>query len=479
MNEIFSPPPGNDDDDDVINNLYESTVQQASVRFRNVTGSIRTPSRSNVANTGQYDIPWLRMDAFIRKRKVKKSLDRVYMLIGAIGIFYGLPTVQLLYTYHQISESTGQTDLCYRNYLCSHRVYSWDDFNHIYSNIVYVLLAVVFCIFVRRYEKKVHRLEVKLQEQGISEGDIGEGVGHQFGIFYALGLAFGLEGILSGLYHVCPTEMNFQFDTSFMFILAALSTIKIYQFRHTNPICPHNTFGMLALISFISVGGIILGSKIYEGIFIFLHVVMILLLSVYLYYLGYVRDDDNNPVTDNNNPVTDSAIFRKSEVLKKFRNDPFVLFKPDHGTRLTFLLPLIVFNLAISISQILGQNPFPTYLVYIFAGNMMLYFLYYCVMKVYHGEAFNIQFIQPLIYLIFSFALGALGILYFLDKKYNANLSPAESRALNSPCIIESFYDSHDVWHFLSAGSIFFFFMTLLTLDDGIIQKPRQEIVAF
>ncbi|CAG7652195.1 unnamed protein product, partial [Allacma fusca] len=30
--------------------------------------------------------------------------------------------------------------------------------------------------------------------------------------------------------------MNFQFDTSFMFILAALSTIKIYQFRHTNPI---------------------------------------------------------------------------------------------------------------------------------------------------------------------------------------------------------------------------------------------------
>jgi hypothetical protein len=257
-----------------------------------------------------------------------------------------------------------------------------------------------------------------------------------------------------------------------MFILAALSTVKIYQFRHPNPICPHNIFGFLAIISFISVGGIILGSKAYEAVFIFLHIVLVLILSVYLYYLGYIRDP-------NNNPVTDSAIFRQCGILKKIRNDPLVVFKPSHGSRLTFILPLIAFNLAISISQILGKNPFPTYLVYIFAGNMMLYFVYYVAMKVYHGEAFNVQFVQPFIYLCFSFALGSLGILYFLDKKYDASLSPAKSRALNAPCMIGNFYDTHDVWHFLSAGSIFFFFMTLLTLDDGILRRPRHEIVAF
>ncbi|CAG7662409.1 unnamed protein product, partial [Allacma fusca] len=44
-----------------------------------------------------------------------------------------------------------------------------------------------------------------------------------------------------------------------MFILAALSTIKIYQFRHPNRICLNNTLGLLALVSFISVGGIHLG----------------------------------------------------------------------------------------------------------------------------------------------------------------------------------------------------------------------------
>ncbi|CAG7729548.1 unnamed protein product, partial [Allacma fusca] len=457
----------------------ESSVQQVSVRFRSVAGLIRTPPRTNFTNTEQYDIPWLRMDAFIRTRKVKKSLDRIYILIGAVGIFYGLPTVQLLYTYHEISESesTGQTDLCYRNYLCSHRILSWDDFNHIYSNIVYVLLAVVFCIFVRLYEKKVQGLEVKWQEQGVRKGDIGQGVGHQFGIFYGLGSALGFVGILSGVYHICPTEITFQFDTSFMFILAALSTIKIYQFRHPNRICPNNTLGLLALVSFISVGGIHLGSKIYEEVFIVLHVAMIVTLSVYLYYIGYIRDEENRPITN-------ISIFRKSEILQKFRNDPLALFKPDHRTRLSFLIPLILFNLAICIgivTKILGASPFPSYLVYIFAGNMMFYFSYYCVMKVYHGEAFNIQFIQPFIYLIFSLVLGSLGMKFFSEVKSNSSLSPAESRIYNGPCleILWSFYDTHDAWHFLSAGSIFFFFMTLLTLDEGIILKPRQEIVAF
>ena len=38
-------------------------------------------------------------------------------------------------------------------------------------------------------------------------------------------------------------------------------------------------------------------------------------------------------------------------------------------------------------------------------------------------------------------------------------LTPSESRALNKPCLVMSFYDSHDVWHFLSAGALFLAFM--------------------
>lgn len=59
-------------------------------------------------------------------------------------------------------------------------------------------------------------------------------------------------------YHVCPSQQNFQFDTSFMFIIAVLNLIKIYQTRHAD-INPHSarTFSFLALIIFITVVGVV------------------------------------------------------------------------------------------------------------------------------------------------------------------------------------------------------------------------------
>jgi hypothetical protein len=38
-------------------------------------------------------------------------------------------------------------------------------------------------------------------------------------------------------------------------------------------------------------------------------------------------------------------------------------------------------------------------------------------------------------------------------------LTPAESKTYNQPCEILDFFDKHDIWHFLSATSMFFSFM--------------------
>ena len=38
-------------------------------------------------------------------------------------------------------------------------------------------------------------------------------------------------------------------------------------------------------------------------------------------------------------------------------------------------------------------------------------------------------------------------------------LTPAVSREGNKDCILMGFYDAHDVWHFLSAISLFFSFL--------------------
>jgi len=37
------------------------------------------------------------------------------------------------------------------------------------------------------------------------------GIPQHVGIFYAMGLALFVEGIMSGCYHVCPSYNNFQF----------------------------------------------------------------------------------------------------------------------------------------------------------------------------------------------------------------------------------------------------------------------------
>lgn len=41
------------------------------------------------------------------------------------------------------------------------------------------------------------------------------------------------------------------------------------------------------------------------------------------------------------------------------------------------------------------------------------------------------------------------------------------------------YYDSHDVWHFLSAFALFFTCWILLTLDEGLNKVPTQDIVDF
>ena len=39
-----------------------------------------------------------------------------------IAIFYALPAFQLILTYQQLLNTTGNQDICYYNYLCSHKL---------------------------------------------------------------------------------------------------------------------------------------------------------------------------------------------------------------------------------------------------------------------------------------------------------------------------------------------------------------------
>ena len=66
--------------------------------------SVGTPD--NGQHTTMYK-GWLTIESFMNnKNKLKSPIRKIQLLIFSIGIFYVLPTIQLLYTYHQVSYAT-------------------------------------------------------------------------------------------------------------------------------------------------------------------------------------------------------------------------------------------------------------------------------------------------------------------------------------------------------------------------------------
>lgn len=45
---------------------------------------------------------------------------------------------------------SGSLDYCYYNFLCAHRAGALSDFNHVVSNLGYLLLGALFMLQVRR-----------------------------------------------------------------------------------------------------------------------------------------------------------------------------------------------------------------------------------------------------------------------------------------------------------------------------------------
>jgi hypothetical protein len=110
-------------------------------------------------------------------------------------------------------------------------------------------------------------------------------------------------------------------------------------------------------------------------------------------------------------------------------------------------------------------------------SNFMVYFTYYFFMKVFYAK----ESLRPLpmVCLVVSLCFWGPALYYFTRGLTSWTDTPAVSREGNAPCMLLDFFDSHDVWHMLSAGGLFFGSMTLLTLDDDLINVERSKIAVF
>lgn len=141
--------------------------------------------------------------------KILRHKSRLYLYyLITVAIFYTLPAVQLLITYQHVLHVTGNQDMCYYNFLCAHPFQALSDFNHVFSNIGYIMLGFLF-IFLTSFREHNEFDKEKNKCYGIPQ---------HYGLFYAMGTALIMEGILSGSYHVCPNRSNFQFGKTIIIL---------------------------------------------------------------------------------------------------------------------------------------------------------------------------------------------------------------------------------------------------------------------
>ena len=415
------------------------------------------------------------------------------LLLPLVSIFYFLPSIQFAFLSKRYEKETGSQDICYHNFECSHHWGSFTDFNHVISNISYVLYGLGFIILVRMKSKKINKLS------GLESRVL-----QQFSLFYAMGFTLIFQGLLSVCYHICPTNYSLQFDTFMMYVMCLLCLLKLYQFRH--PDGNINAYGFsyfVASLLVFQMSTLYTTSSWIFGLFITFYVLGTIYVAYDCYYVGIGRLDY----------LVAMSLARK--FLCHWKQSKWtIIYKKRLILALSFCL--INFSLAIYFTLDKIQETSHTIneaILPIIGVNLMIYLIYYLTRKTtekltilkkeYKAKIGEIRLALQdntdgrekkaklkfswTSCLSFSLFCGIISVIfalwggyyYTVAKTTHRSVSPARSRHYNQPCKVWDFYDNHDMWHFLSASAIFFALSALLSMEDDFINVPKKHISIF
>ena len=435
----------------------------------------------------------------------RRNRSKVYFyLVPLISIFYFVPAIQFAFQAKENEEMTGSMDLCYHNFKCARPLWIFSDFNHVISNISYIIFGLVFMFLAFTKTKQLPEDHHPSKDHNCDTGLL-----QQMSIFYAMGFSLMAQGFFSVCYHVCPTNLSLQFDTTMMYVICVLCYVKLYQFRHPDATAnAYSTFGLLGLVVFLEALALYSSSWIVYGIFLGCYIATTIFIAFDCYYLGVGRTDflvavalakdivfHWKPVR-NLTPQDEVDVGRVRRILN-YQPPKWIKYPRRFGFSLIFVIVNFSYAIFTAYRKVRDPQKNVTHvLLNILAGNLILYLIYYLVRKkcCHSTESqyitnkkwtlcSKIQ-IPPLIspgsfFAILALFFGAVAISFYVNRSANRNYTPAESRDLNSDCVVLDFYDNHDVWHFFSAAGIFMAFMALLTVDDDLLYVPRDKIDVF
>ncbi|TRY73441.1 hypothetical protein TCAL_06992 [Tigriopus californicus] len=402
-----------------------------------------------------------------KDRWMKRNRSLVYLVITPlISLFYFVPSIQFVMLAKDVESLTGSMEHCYHNYYCSKPWFFLDDFNHIVSNLPYLIYGLVFVILVRF--------------KSASGGkDSGTGIPRQYSVFYTMGITLAVEGIFSMIYHICPTNFSLQFDTTMLYVMGFLIILKLYQFRHPDAVMTGYTFyaiigGILILVAL----SLYLTSWIFFSIFLACYILVTLGLAMNAYYLGILNLDSRVP------KAIAQTYFRERKENQEFCG---ISYKWRFFMCLLFvILNILIASFAVHQKIKRPSDSLSNVVIAILGCNVLFYMLYYMIRNTWERVG-NVKrckscqgcFTHGQVFILLALIFGYLALYFFRDEQKSRQLTPAESRNLNEECVFLDFFDNHDIWHFFGASGLFMVFLGLLTMEDELKDIPRDQIQVF
>lgn len=379
-----------------------------------------------------------------------------------MAVFTALPTTELVRSYLKLLLYHGQEDQCFFNSRCLTAFGTLPDFARVFTNIGYILCGAAFIIIVKEHKKFTQN--ILRQYSAINS----VGVSRHYGLFMSVGYGLFIQGVMSSLYHTCPNSVTIRFDMMFMYVVAVAAVVSMWGFRHGD--VTHHVYPTMVMI-----GMILLMAEAREWVsqaafwsilslfYVFLMVTNTILLSKY--------------------GVWSFSPYKMLMVWKGWRPVAEKLHKELWGSATT-AKPLqivrifigLVINSAIILFGCLADPNIYSYILMVCLINMGLYFLNYIIAKICERESVRAL---PIIALGLSLLLWILALVAFFFHSTDSEASPSTSRAKNSPCEFFGVFDTHDVWHLLSALALFTFFVGILTLDDDLCHTCSDKIHVF
>lgn len=419
----------------------------------------------------------------------RRQRSKTYLLlVPLLAVFYIVPSAQMVYAEFLRSKESGNMERCYLNYGCSRPYGTLDDFNHVISNLGYFIYGLMFIAMVFIKSKLLPEGHKTHEDHLSSTGPL-----QQHSLFFTMGFCMIAQGSFSVIFHLCPSNISLQFDTTMMYIMMILVFIKIFQLRHPdtayNAFHTMYVFGIALVFEAASLYAFNTAVRfVLYAAFALLYLLLMIHMAVDIYYYGAIKTNYTMMM-----PVfVGHSVKYCGEVLYKRK---FIL------TSLFIILNIAILSTVLVITYKEPGRSLSTPMLASCGLNVGCYLFYYFAKKIGEvcqvcqdppdlpmeeqeepsGRRISKVFMRLVSFVFFGLAVafGMTAAFFYGQRHQSRNSTPPESRNLNEACNWMDFFDNHDMWHFFSSTALFLAFIGLLTIDDDLLYVPRDKIPVF